>query len=56
VPKRSGELEQLYSECRQPLFTCALVITGSPALADDAVHDAFCKLLYSKSQPQDFEA
>jgi RNA polymerase sigma-70 factor (ECF subfamily) len=45
VPARRGELEQLYSECRQALFTCALVITSSPSQAEDAVHDAFCQLL-----------
>jgi RNA polymerase sigma-70 factor (ECF subfamily) len=27
------------------LFTCALAITGSPSRAEDAVHDAFCRVL-----------
>jgi RNA polymerase sigma-70 factor (ECF subfamily) len=45
VPTRRGDLEQLYSECRQALFTCALAITSSPSRAEDAVHDAFCELL-----------
>lgn len=40
-----GELEELYCECAQQLFTCALVITGSPMQAEDAVHEAFCRLL-----------
>ncbi len=40
-----GELETIYSQYRQQLFTCALVITGSSTLAEDAVHEAFCKLL-----------
>jgi RNA polymerase sigma-70 factor (ECF subfamily) len=39
------DLERLYCECRQQLFTCALAVTGSPARAEDAVHDAFCRLL-----------
>jgi RNA polymerase sigma-70 factor (ECF subfamily) len=45
VPPHRGDLERLYSECRQQLFTCALAITCSPARAEDAVHDAFCQLL-----------
>ena len=45
MPFERGELERLYSEHRQQLFTCALAITNSPARAEDAVHDAFCRLL-----------
>ena len=45
MPSQRGELERLYSQCRQQLFTCALAITYSPARAEDAVHDAFCRLL-----------
>lgn len=45
MPFKCGDLERLYSECRQQLFTCALAITNSPARAEDAVHDAFCRLL-----------
>ena len=39
------ELERLYCDCRQQLFTCALGITYSPALAEDAVHNAFVRLI-----------
>jgi RNA polymerase sigma-70 factor (ECF subfamily) len=45
VPFEHGDLERLYCECRQQLFTYALAITCSPTRAEDAVHDAFCRLL-----------
>ncbi len=45
MPSQRSDLERLYSECRQQLFTCALAITFSPARAEDAVHDAFCQIL-----------
>ena len=50
------ELQQLYCDFRQQLFTCALVITGVPARAEDAVHDAFCQLLQTRSDPTDVKA
>ena len=37
-------LEQVYREHRQRLFTCALAITRCPARAENAIHDAFCRL------------
>jgi RNA polymerase sigma-70 factor (ECF subfamily) len=49
-------LERLYSECRQQLFTCALVITRSAARAEDAVHDAICGLLGGNHRPEDLKA
>ena len=45
MPFERRELERLYRECGQQLFTCALAITCSPSRAEDAVHDAFCRLL-----------
>lgn len=48
MPTQRKDLERLYSRYRQPLFTCALVITGSPSMAEDAVHEAFCRLLRSE--------
>ena len=56
MPPSDGELERLYSECRQQLFTCALVITRSAARAEDAVHDAFCGLLRGNRRPDDLRA
>jgi RNA polymerase sigma-70 factor (ECF subfamily) len=56
VPIKSNDLKEIYCELRQQLFTCALVITGVPALAEDAVQDAFCELLRSRSSPNDLKA
>lgn len=55
-PQLHGELERVYCECRQQLFTCALVITRSPACAEDAVHDAFCRLFRHDQRPADLKA
>jgi RNA polymerase sigma-70 factor (ECF subfamily) len=51
-----GELERLYGEYRQQLFTCALAITCSPARAEDAVHDAFCRMLRRRRAVDDAAA
>jgi RNA polymerase sigma factor (sigma-70 family) len=51
-----AELEAIYCNCRQQLFTCALVITRSPERAEDAVHEAFCRLWKQNSRPDDFKA
>ncbi len=51
-----GELERLYCQCRRQLFTCALVITRSPACAEDTVHEAFCRLFRQDQQPDDLKA
>ena len=45
------ELERIYSVHRQGLFSLALSITGSPAKAEDAVHEAFSRLLQSGKLP-----
>jgi RNA polymerase sigma-70 factor (ECF subfamily) len=46
------ELEQMYDECSQQLFTCALAITRRKELAEDAMQNAFCKLITLKERPQ----
>jgi len=51
VPSDRQSLEQLYCDFRQQLFTCALAVTGSPSRAEDAVHDAFCRLLRRPDAP-----
>jgi len=56
VSMSRDELEQLYSGCAQQLFTCALVITCSPVQAEDAVHEAFCRLLRRRVAPADLKA
>lgn len=45
MTSRYADLERLYCEQRQQLFTCAIAVTRSAALAEDAVHDAFCNVL-----------
>jgi RNA polymerase sigma-70 factor (ECF subfamily) len=45
VPPDRANLTQLYCDFRQQLFTCALAVTGSPSRAEDAVHDAFFRML-----------
>jgi RNA polymerase sigma-70 factor (ECF subfamily) len=39
-----NHLEELYFQQRRQLFTCALAVTRCPELAEDAIHDAFCRL------------
>src|SRR3972149_2821310 len=56
VPIPSREVEELYCRCSQQLFICALAITGSAAGAEDAVHDAFCRMLRSERQAGDLKA
>jgi outer membrane lipoprotein-sorting protein len=50
------DLQRIYCDCRQQLFTCALVITRSPHRAEDAVHDAFCRLFQQDKRPDDLLA
>lgn len=56
MPIPSRELEQLYCECSRQLFVCALAITASPAGAEDAVHEAFCRTLRADCQARDLKA
>ena len=44
------ELADIYRLHRQGLFTLALTITRCPSRAEDAVHDAFCRLLKSRRE------
>jgi len=45
------DLEQIYREHRQGLFSLALSITRCPDLAEDAVHDAVTRLWRSSVEP-----
>lgn len=56
VSTNSEVLGRFYGEYRQQLFTCALVITFSPPQAEDAVHEAFCRLLGKTREPDDLKA
>jgi RNA polymerase sigma factor (sigma-70 family) len=44
----SDLLTEIYRSHRQGLFSVALAITGSRQQAEDAVHEAFCKLVDRK--------
>jgi len=46
-----AELEQVYRQHRQALFSLALTITGCSGLAEDAVHEAFVRLCGMQEQP-----
>ena len=46
-----AELEQVYRQHRQALFSLALNITGCSGLAEDAVHEAFVRLCGRQEQP-----
>lgn len=46
-----AELEQVYRQHRQALFSLALTITGCAGLAEDAVHEAFVRLCGMQEQP-----
>jgi RNA polymerase sigma-70 factor (ECF subfamily) len=52
----AANLEQIYRERRDQLFACALAVTRSPGQAEDAIHDAFCRLYTQKSPPRDLKA
>lgn len=56
MPIGRDELENLYCGCRQQLFTCALVVTRSADLAEDAVHEAFCRILGHQCEVQNLKA
>ena len=46
------QLERIYREHRQGLFTLALSITRCPELAEDAVQEAFARLWRSAVMPE----
>ena len=46
-----AELEQVYRQHRQALFSLALTITGCSGLAEDAVHEAFARLCGQPQRP-----
>lgn len=47
-----AELEQLYCQHRQTLFSLALTVTGCAELAEDAVHEAFVRLCRQDARPK----
>ena len=51
----SDALERIYREYRQQLFTCALAVTRCPERAEDAIHDAFCRLFRLDRRPRNLK-
>jgi RNA polymerase sigma-70 factor, ECF subfamily len=51
-----SELEKLFDEHGQALFTCALAITGCPGYAEDAVQEAFFRVFRLGVVPDNLKA
>jgi len=52
----NGELERIYREHRQQLFTCALAITRCADRAEDAIQEAFYRLFRLCDKPRHLKA
>ncbi|MHC4474042.1 MAG: RNA polymerase sigma factor [Planctomycetota bacterium] len=50
------EMERLYDEHGQQLFTCALAVTGCAAMAEDALHEAFYRGFRLSKSPRNIKA
>lgn len=50
------DLADLYDEFGQQLFRCALSVTRSSDLAEDAVHDAFTRAFRLETRPSELKA
>ena len=49
-------MEKIYDQHGSQLFTCALAVTGRPELAEDAIHEAFCRGLRLTKIPWNLKA
>lgn len=49
-------LEKIYFEQRRQLFACAVAVTHCPERAEDAIHDAFCRLAARPAVADDLKA
>jgi RNA polymerase sigma-70 factor (ECF subfamily) len=49
-------MERIYDQYSSQLFTCALAVTGRPELAEDAIHDAFCRGFRLTQTPRNLKA
>ena len=54
--KLRRQLEKVYDEHGRQLFTCALGITRNVELAEDAIHEAFCRGFGLNHMPQNLKA
>jgi RNA polymerase sigma-70 factor (ECF subfamily) len=50
------ELSELYDQASNQLFYCALAVTSSADLAEDAVHDAFIRAFRLREKPKNLKA
>ena len=49
-------LEILYDQFGRQMLACAYAVTGCRDLAEDAIHEAFCRLLQLVQPPRDLKA
>jgi len=49
-------MEGIYDQYGSQLFTCALAVTGCPGLAEDAMHEAFCRGFRLTEIPRNLKA
>jgi len=49
-------MERIYDEYGPQMFTCALSVTGCPGLAEDAMHEAFCRGFRLTEVPRNLKA
>jgi RNA polymerase sigma factor (sigma-70 family) len=49
-------MEKIYDRYGSQLFTCALAVTGCPGLAEDALHEAFCRGFRLAEIPRNLKA
>ena len=50
------KLESFYDQYATGLYLCALAVTGCSELAEDAIHEAFCRLLKMRDAPDNLKA
>jgi len=50
------EMEKVYDEYGAMFYTCALSVTANPSMAEDAIHEAFSRVLRLKELPRNLKA
>lgn len=56
TPTLRAELEFIYDACAAQLLACAVAIVGCRDRAEDAIHEAFCRLLKLDERPRNLKA
>lgn len=56
MPLQDNAVESLYREHRQRLFSCAMAITRRSDRAEDAIQEAFCRLVRTSVEPENLKA